>query len=122
MSRFKNLAARLFSAQSVFTLRFRNTVSRSHTGKTVHGRVQVAREVSGALCAHAERHAGVFFERKHSGERHFLEMLQQRCNGAVEIVCGDDVARQPKYQRFVRVDFLSRVHHESCRLARHAVD
>src|SRR5258705_7772464 len=91
---------------------FRKSASRSYAGKTVHGRVQVARKVGGALGAHAERHASVFFEREHGCERHFLEMLQQRCNGAVEIVGGDDVGRQPKRQRFVRVYFLSRVHHE----------
>src|SRR6266850_3739802 len=88
---------------------FRKSASRSHAGKTVHGRVQVAREVSGALGAHAERHASVFFEREHGCERHFLEMLHECCNGAVEIVGADDVARQPKCQSFARVYFLSRV-------------
>ena len=84
--------------------------------------MQVAREVGRGLRADAKRRACVLLDREHRGQRHFLKMVDEGCDRAIEVGRRHNIAREPKCKRLVRVDFLSGVDHEGCGLARHAVD
>src|SRR5688500_5072438 len=65
---------------------------RPHSRKTIHRRVQVAREVCSGLRADAERGARVLFDREHRGERHFLQMLDEAADAGVQFAVWNDIA------------------------------